>query len=289
MSSMFITGGTGSFGQAFVKKILNDENWEHLDRIVIYSRDEHKQEKMAAELKSGRLRFFIGDIRDLNRLKLAVAGCNYIVHAAALKIVPAGEYNPMEFIKTNVLGAQNLVDAVLDTCYDARVVALSTDKAVNPLNLYGASKLCAEKIFLASNALVGMKQIKFSVVRYGNVANSNGSVVPLFATQARMGKKLTVTHKDMTRYWIELDEAAEFVLNSFGKMCDDEPKVYIPDMPSFKIMDLVKAFNKEHEIIGIRPGEKIHEQIDQDRFSNINQTWLTPECLAKKLKHMGIL
>lgn len=298
MNSMLITGGTGSFGKAFVKKVLDSESWKHLDRLIIYSRDEHKQEKMAAEFKSDRLRFFIGDIRDINRLKLAMQGCTYIVHAAALKIVPAGEYNPMEFIKTNVQGAQNVVDAALEACYDARVVALSTDKAVNPLNLYGATKLCMEKIFIASNALVhSNKYHKFSVVRYGNVANSNGSVIPLFAKQFLEKKKLTVTHKDMTRYWIELDEAADFVLNSFARMLNDEGgKVYLPDMPSFRVLDLVRAFygyedvqeGVEYEVIGIRPGEKIHEQIDQDRFSNQNQVWLKCEHLVEKLKQLGV-
>lgn len=297
MSSMLITGGTGSFGKAFVDRLIHNERWGHVDRIIIYSRDEHKQEKMEYQFRScDRLRFFLGDIRDKDRLRLAVQGCNYIVHAAALKIVPAGEYNPMEFVKTNVQGAQNLVDTVLSDCYDARVLALSTDKAVNPLNLYGATKLCMEKLLLASNNLVSAKRdIRFSVVRYGNVANSNGSVIPLFTEQMKNGKPLTVTSPYMTRYWIELEEAADFVLNSLINMGEDAPKVYLPDMPSFNILELVKAFHGTeqitqgvtHLITGIRPGEKIHEQLDQDKFSNHNEVWLRWEELAEKLRQLG--
>lgn len=286
MNSIMITGGTGSFGRACVRKLLDipfgSAFWH--SRIVIYSRDEHKQEQMAREFENNeRLRFFIGDVRDRDRLILGMAGCYTVIHAAAMKIVPTAEYNPMECIKTNVMGAQNVIDAAMMQRIQC-VMALSTDKAVNPLNLYGASKLCAEKLFLASN---NVSDTRFSVVRYGNVANSNGSVIPLFKEQLSKGLPLTVTHEDMTRYWITLDEAVDFVLGCIWNMKGGE--VFLPDMPSFKVMDLARATSDKIRITGIRPGEKLHEQIDQDKYSNINDAWLDQDNLKQKLKDMGAI
>jgi UDP-N-acetylglucosamine 4,6-dehydratase len=282
---ILITGGTGSFGRALAKRLIGS----HYDRIVIYSRDEHKQEQMERELgKQEQLRYFIGDIRDKDRLRLAMQGCWDIIHTAAMKIVPTAEYNPMECIKTNVIGAQNLIDIALENLNGTkRILALSTDKAVNPLNLYGASKLCAEKLFLAANNLAGHHQAVFSVVRYGNVANSNGSVIKVFKDQLTKGETLTITHEDMTRYWITLDEAVSFVRQSLGEMQGGE--VFIPDMPSFNVLSLALAMSDRVRTIGIRPGEKIHEQIDQDRFSNTNDKWLHRDDLRNKLEEMGII
>lgn len=290
MNSILITGGTGSFGRALTKELINLARHRFdplaIRRIVIYSRDEHKQEQMAQELKDERLRFFIGDVRDRDRLILALAGCDTIVHTAAMKIVPTAEYNPMEAIKTNIIGSQNVIDAAMYQKID-KVIALSTDKAVNPLNLYGATKLCAEKLFLASN---NISDTKFSVARYGNVANSNGSVIPLFKKQLANKEPLTVTDENMTRYWITLDDAVKFVLSSLSKMKGGE--VFIPDMPSFKVKALAWAMSQPNTVIkkiGVRPGEKIHEQIDQDKFSNINENWLGVDELKTKLTEMGII
>lgn len=289
MSNILITGGTGSFGHAFVECCLCNKDCRY-DKIIIYSRDEHKQEQMARRFDNDdRLRFFIGDVRDKDRLKLAARECSYMVHAAALKIVPAGEYNPMEFIKTNIIGAQNVVDVVLSLPY-MQVIALSTDKAVNPINLYGATKLCMEKLFLASNALLGDNNFsRFSIVRYGNVANSNGSVIPLFKRAKELLRPLPITDVRMTRFWIELDEAAEFVYNKLQNM--EKGKVYIPEMPSFNIMDLADAFTPtSYTVVGIRPGEKLHEQIDTDLFSNSeSQRFLTCEELRHKLLNLGVI
>lgn len=293
MSNILITGGTGSFGQEFTKHLLEKDG--EFDKIIIYSRDEHKQEKMARRFSSypntERLRFFIGDIRDKDRLKLAAKDCLYIVHAAALKIVPAGEYNPMEFVKTNVLGAQNVIDVALSNPY-TKVLALSTDKAVNPVNLYGATKLCMEKLFLASNNLVGRNPwTGFSIVRYGNVANSNGSVIPVFKKAYEAGEPLPITDARMTRFWIELDEAASFVYYKLINMVNGS--IFIPNMPSFNILDLAAAFDEHGErrikIVGIRPGEKLHEQIDQDLFSNTNARFLPWQELRQRLIALGIL
>jgi UDP-N-acetylglucosamine 4,6-dehydratase len=215
------------------------------------------------------------------------------VHTAALKIVPAGEYNPMEFIKTNILGVQNLIDVVVGDSgrHYAKILALSTDKAVNPINLYGATKLCMEKLLLAANNIVGDRNIHFSVCRYGNVANSNGSIIPKFYKQVHNDEPLTITDKRMTRFWIELNEAAEFVYNSLNKMHGGE--VFIPDMPSFKVTDLARAFcelfgDKIVEEVGIRDGEKLHEQIDEYRFSDKNSTFLGVAQLKDKLIEMGL-
>lgn len=291
MANILITGGTGSFGKAFVKKCLSESFY---DKIIVYSRDEHKQERMADELKSDRLRFFLGDVRDRDRLKLAVQDCMYVVHAAALKVVPAGEYNPMEFVKTNILGAQNIVDTLVsERNRFARVIALSTDKAVNPINLYGYTKGCMEKILLASNNLVAeTADIRFSIVRYGNVANSAGSVIPKFKQRWLRNESVPITDTRMTRFWIELDEAANFV---YSKLNPSMPagKVFIPEMPSFNILDLVRAFNNGsaggYSTIGIRPGEKLHEQIDETKHSNTNERFLTWQELREKLISLNVL
>lgn len=290
MSSVLITGGTGSFGQAITKLLIADER---VERIVIYSRGEHKQEQMKSKFKSDKLRFYIGDVRDKTRLNLAMRGCYYIVHTAALKVVPTGENNPQEFVKTNILGTQNIIDCVLESDFPRKIIGISTDKAVNPINLYGGTKFVMEKMLLASNNLVGNRDHRFSIARYGNVANSNGSVIQVFKECINKNEPLPITDYEMTRFWIELEEAAEFVKNKlFDGMMGSE--IFIPDMPSFKIMDLARAFyygDKEfpYKIIGIREGEKIHEQIDQNKTSNNNDTWLSWLDLCDKLREMGIL
>ena len=286
MYNILITGGTGSFGRAFVKYALKAGKYMH-GRIVIYSRDEHKQEQMAREFASidthGILRFFIGDVRDKERLLLALSGCDTILHAAALKIIPIAEYNPMEVIKTNIIGSQNVIDAAMHYHIE-KVIALSTDKAVNPINLYGATKLCAEKLFIASNQLA---RTKFSIARYGNVANSNGSVIRVFKEQLDKNEPLTITHEDMTRFWITLDDAVQFVYECLIIMEGGE--IFIPKMPSFKIKDLAYAMSPNVSYIGIRPGEKLHEQIDEHRYSNTNDKWLNAVELRQNLIDMGIL
>jgi len=262
--SVLVTGGTGSFGRKFTKHLLDNTN---CPRVVVYSRDELKQYQILEELKetnsqdieNNRIRFFIGDVRDLSRLNMAMDGINFVVHAAALKQVPAAEYNPMECIKTNILGAQNVIDASINNNVE-KVVALSTDKAANPINLYGATKLSSDKLFIAANNLSGGKQIKFSVVRYGNVFGSRGSVVPLFLNFKKAGtKKYPITDKRMTRFWITLDQAVNFVLDSFERMQGGE--VFVPKIPSVNILDVLKAIDSssDYEEVGIRPGEKLHE------------------------------
>ena len=257
-SNILITGASGSFGNAFVDRIIKEEP----ARIVIYSRDEQKQETMARRLGAWGmdhpvLRFFIGDVRDLDRLLLAMHGIDVVVHAAALKIVPTAEYNPTECIATNVHGAENVVKAALRAGVK-KVLALSTDKAVNPINLYGASKLCAEKIFIASNALAA-GSCAFSVMRYGNVVGSRGSVVPLFKAQAAAGKPLTITDERMTRFWITLPQAVEFSINCLRLMRGRE--IFVPKIPSVCMGDLADAISKKWERIDIRPGEKMHETL----------------------------
>lgn len=305
--NILITGGTGSFGQACVKYLLSTPHsfsQTGNDKIMIYSRDEHKQEKMARELKNldkyERLRFFIGDVRDKDRLRLAVEQSNYIIHAAALKIVPTAEYNPFEYVKTNILGTQNLID-VTPKAMGVKVIALSTDKAVNPINLYGATKLCMERMILAANNVHGEFGAKFSVVRYGNVANSNGSVIQVFKEQRDKGLPLTITDPNMTRFWITLEEAVKFVWGKINNIDMKGGEVFIPDMPSFNIIDLARAFtsykqiitpyeeDKSIKIIGTRPGEKLHEQIDEHNFSNENNKWLDMWELRKNLETMGAL
>jgi len=253
--NVLVTGGTGSFGRKFVELMLR----EHPPRrLVVFSRDELKQHEMrVAGLDDPRLRYFIGDVRDVGRLRRAMQGIHVVVHAAALKQVPACEYNPMEAILTNVMGARNVIDAALD-CGVTRIIALSTDKAVNPINLYGATKLCAEKLFVQSNAYAGGKDIRFSCVRYGNVVGSRGSVVPVFLEQRRAGR-VTVTDPRMTRFWLTLEQAVRFVIRCAERAAGGE--VFVPKIPSMRVTDLTEAVAPgcEVEFIGIRPGEKLHE------------------------------
>jgi UDP-N-acetylglucosamine 4,6-dehydratase len=252
--SILITGGTGSFGRALARTLL-----ERYDprRVIIYSRDELKQYEMAEQQKDKRLRFFLGDVRDLPRLQRACMGVQVVIHAAALKQVPAAEYNPFECIKTNVLGAQNVIEAALNTGVE-KVLALSTDKAANPINLYGATKLCSDKLFVAANAYAGGRAPLMSVVRYGNVVGSRGSVVPFFLN-ARKNGVLPITDPRMTRFWITLDQGVDFVLDSVRRMQGGE--LFVPKIPSTDIMTLVEALapSCRTEIVGIRPGEKLHE------------------------------
>lgn len=256
--SILVTGGTGSFGKYFVKVLLNSFRPR---RIVIYSRDELKQFEMQQEYSSSEMRYFIGDVRDKERLKLAMRGIDYVVHAAALKQVPIAEYNPMECIKTNVEGAQNVIAAALETRVK-QVLALSTDKAANPINLYGASKLVSDKLFVAANNLTGGEYPMFSVVRYGNVIGSRGSVVPHFAKLLKNGAAhLPITDEKMTRFWISLSQGVDFVLQCFKRMKGGE--IFVPKIPSIKIVDLARAMSSDIklEIVGLRPGEKMHESL----------------------------
>jgi UDP-N-acetylglucosamine 4,6-dehydratase len=260
IDSLLVTGGTGSFGRAFVKRILTD--YPAIKRLVIYSRDEQKQYQMAQDYPSSKypqVRFFIGDIRDFERLKRALSGIEYVVHAAAMKHVHIAEYNPMECVKTNILGAENLITACLETNVK-RVVALSTDKAAAPINLYGATKLASDKLFIAANNIKGSNPILFSVVRYGNVMGSNGSVIPFFLKKSLEGV-LPITDPEMTRFNITLDEGVGMVLHALEHSWGGE--VLIPKIPSYRIMDVAEAIgpNCERKIIGIRPGEKIHEEM----------------------------
>ena len=258
--TILVTGGTGSFGKAFVKHLLSKKN--NIKRLVIFSRDEWKQSEMAKEYpfsKYPMIRFFIGDVRDAKRLSRAFKGIDLVIHAAALKQVPAAEYNPIEFINTNIIGAQNIIEAAIDQNVK-KVIALSTDKATAPLNLYGATKLCSDKLFISANNLAGSKQISFSVCRYGNVMGTRGSVIPFFFQEMKKGI-LPDTHKDMTRFNILLKESIELVLYAANKSIGRE--IFVPKIPSYKILDLAKAFssNCKIKIIGIRPGEKIHEEL----------------------------
>jgi len=259
---ILITGGTGSFGQAFVQTLLDNNP---LKTLVVLSRDELKQYEMQNRLithpKFKCMRFFIGDVRDQHRMEMAMREVDYVVHAAALKQITTAEYNPFECIHTNVIGAENIVNAALRAGVE-KVIALSTDKAVSPINLYGASKLASDKIFVAANHLSGSLGTRFSVVRYGNVLGSRGSVIPYFNSLIRSGaKSLPITDKRMTRFWITQNQGVEFVLSSMGMMHGGE--IFIPKIPSMKITDLAKAMapGLPHEIIGIRPGEKLHEQM----------------------------
>ena len=256
-STILITGGTGSFGNAFVPLTLKKYNPK---KIIIFSRDEMKQWNMAKKFQGDdRIRFFIGDVRDKDRLYRALDGVDYIVHAAATKIVPTAEYNPFECIKTNVIGAMNIIDAAIDKGVKG-VVALSTDKASSPINLYGASKLASDKMFVAGNAYSGEHSTKFSVVRYGNVMGSRGSVIPFFHNQ-KDSKTIPITDPRMTRFMISLEQGVDLVWTAFNDMCGGE--IYVKKIPSIKITDLARivAPNAAHEIIGIRPGEKLHEQM----------------------------
>ncbi len=254
--AILITGGTGSFGHRFVAYLL-----EHYKprKLIIYSRDELKQFEMQQKFHAPCMRYFIGDVRDKERMHRAMQGVDFVIHAAAMKQVPAAEYNPTECIRTNIDGAENVINAAIDNNVE-KVIALSTDKAANPVNLYGATKLASDKLFVAANNISGAKGPRFSVVRYGNVVGSRGSVVPYFRSLLAEGKHiLPVTHPEMTRFWITLDEGVEFVVNSFQRMQGGE--IFVPKIPSISILDLVKAMSgqKEYELIGIRPGEKLHE------------------------------
>lgn len=258
--SVLITGGTGSFGKKFVEILTL--KFPQIRRLVIFSRDELKQFEMAHQFPHSKypfVRFFLGDVRDKERLYRAFRGIDTVVHAAALKQVPAAEYNPMEFIKTNVIGAENIINAAIDSGVK-NVVALSTDKAAAPINLYGATKLCSDKLFIAANNMVGSQDIKFSVVRYGNVIGSRGSVVPFFLNKAKEGV-LPITHEEMTRFNISLQEGIDLVLMALEKAWGGE--LFVPKLPSFRIMDMAQAIGPHcrHEVVGIRPGEKIHEEM----------------------------
>jgi UDP-N-acetylglucosamine 4,6-dehydratase len=252
--TILVTGGTGSFGRAFIASVLKQHDPR---RLIILSRDELKQHDVQREFPDSRLRFFIGDVRDVDRLRRAFDGVDVVVHAAALKQVPACEYNPFEAVKTNIVGSQNVVDAAID-CGVERVLALSTDKAVNPVNLYGATKLCAEKIFVQGNAYASGKNTKFSCVRYGNVVGSRGSVIPIFLEQKKTGT-VTITDPRMTRFWLTLEQGVDFVLHALRVMHGGE--VFVPRIPSMSIIDLAKAVAPGCAIdeTGIRPGEKLHE------------------------------
>lgn len=314
---VLITGGTGSFGKKFVQTVLEKCSPQ---KVIIFSRDELKQFEMQQTMKDDRLRFFIGDVRDPERLHRAFHGVDVVVHAAALKQVPSCEYNPMEAVKTNILGAQNIINAAIDNGVK-KIIALSTDKAANPINLYGATKLCSDKLFIAGNAYSGVESTRFSVVRYGNVIGSRGSVIPLFKEQLKTGI-LTITDPKMTRFWITLERGIQFVLNCLAIMKGGE--LFIPKIPSMSVLDLARSIapHCKQTITGIRPGEKLHEVLlpkgeayralefkdlfivepDSEAFesgrhkggkpvdpdfeyaSNTNTQWLT----AKELKAMGI-
>lgn len=254
--SILITGGTGSFGKKYVQTLLANYKPK---RLVIFSRDELKQYEMAQHFDAPCMRYFIGDVRDGERLRQAMEGIDIVIHAAALKQVPAAEYNPMECIKTNVHGAENVIDAALRNDVE-KVIALSTDKAANPINLYGATKLCSDKLFVAGNNLAGRRRTRFSVVRYGNVVGSRGSVVPFFEKLIADGaESLPVTHDQMTRFWISLQDGVDFVLKNFERMYGGE--IFVPKIPSIRITDLAAAMAPKLPIklVGIRPGEKLHE------------------------------
>lgn len=252
--SVLITGGTGSFGKAFVRHVLEHH---YVKRLVVYSRDELKQFEMANELNAPNVRYFIGDVRDVGRLERALNGIDTVIHAAAMKQVVASEYNPIECIMTNVMGAENIINACINAGV-RQVIALSTDKAVNPINLYGASKLCSDKLFVAANNIAGKGGCRFSVVRYGNVIGSRGSVVPVFRKQMA-GGKLSITDPRMTRFWLTIDQGVAFVIRAMSMMQGGE--VFVPKIPSMHITDLATAMapDCEQEITGIRPGEKLHE------------------------------
>ena len=268
---VLVTGGTGSFGRKFIKTLFN--KYKDIERVVVFSRDELKQFEMSQEFPQDRfpqLRLFLGDVRDQSRIRRALEGIDIVIHAAALKQVPTAEYNPFEFIKTNVLGAQNLVEACLDM--DVKnVVALSTDKAAAPINLYGATKLCSDKLITAANNIKGSRDIRFSVVRYGNVMGSRGSVIPFFLDRRKTGV-LPITDPQMTRFNISLQEGADMVLWSLDNATGGE--IFVPKIPSYRITDLANAIGPdcEHSVVGIRPGEKIHEEMitASDSFETVD-------------------
>jgi UDP-N-acetylglucosamine 4,6-dehydratase (inverting) len=258
---ILITGGTGSFGSNFFKTLLKLK--KKPKKIIIFSRDELKQfelSKIYSEKKFSNIRYFLGDIRDKERLKMAFEDVDYVIHTAALKQVPTAEYNPIEFVKTNVIGSQNIIEAAIEKNVK-KVIALSTDKASSPINLYGATKLCADKLFLSANTLVGKKTTSFSVVRYGNVFASRGSVIPFFLDLVKKNQKLIITDPKMTRFNIDLDEAVKLVINVIKISTGGE--IFVPKISSYRIMDIVKAINnkKDFKVVGMRPGEKLHEEL----------------------------
>ena len=263
--TILITGGTGSFGKQFTEVILRDY---YPRKLIIFSRDELKQHEMRQQFDDPRLRYFIGDVRDIDRLRRAMNGVDIVVHAAALKQVPSCEYNPFEAVKTNILGAQNVIDVAVDREVK-KAIAISTDKAVNPINLYGATKLCAEKLFVQGNSYSGVGGPRFSCARYGNVVGSRGSVIPVFKKQGENGK-ITVTDERMTRFWLTLEQGVRFVIRCIEEMQGGE--VFVPKIPSMRIMDLAEAVAPGCEIgfVGIRPGEKLHEVLisrDESRYT----------------------
>ena len=259
--NILLTGGTGSFGNEFVPFLLKNSNPR---KVIIFSRDEYKQSVMKSKFKDSeikKLRFLLGDVRDIERLKMAMRDVDFVIHAAALKQVPAAEYNPMEFVKTNIHGAENVVLAALH-CNVKKIIALSTDKAANPINLYGSTKLASDKIFIAANKITGVNKNKFSIVRYGNVIGSRGSVIPIFREFIQKKKNyFPITDKRMTRFWFTLQDSVKFVLQCFKIMEGGE--IFVPKIPSIRITDLARAMNHNYKlkIIGIRPGEKLHEQM----------------------------
>jgi UDP-N-acetylglucosamine 4,6-dehydratase len=278
---VLITGGTGSIGTALTKKLLETTK---IKKLIVFSRDELKQADLASKINDPRIRFFLGDVRDKNRLNLAFYGIDYVIHAAALKRVEAGEYNPIEFVKTNVIGSQNVIEAAIEMRVK-NVIALSTDKASSPVNLYGATKLTADKLFIAANSYGIPRGTKFSVVRYGNVMGSRGSVIPFFTKLVEEGKPLPITDVKMTRFWITLDQATCFILDSFQIMQGGE--LFVPIIPSMKIVDLAMALsgNSNFVNVGTRPGEKIHEEMIsaseiQRTFKTKNRYVVLPETEA---------
>jgi UDP-N-acetylglucosamine 4,6-dehydratase len=282
--TVLVTGGTGSFGKAFVSKVLADDQ---VAKLIVFSRDELKQFEMAEQINSPKLRYFLGDVRDYQRLLRATDGVDLIVHAAAMKQIPASEYNPMEAIKTNVLGAENIVNVSIENGIQ-RVVALSTDKAANPANLYGATKLCSDKLMIAGNVLAGSRNTRFSAVRYGNVLGSRGSVIPFFLDRAKTGS-IPITDVRMTRFWLTIQEGVQFVLDSFDRMHGGE--IFVPKIPSFKVTDVAKVVcpNVPTKEIGIRPGEKLHEvMITEDDSYNTYEFEKYFAVISPELKRLGI-
>ncbi len=283
--TILITGGTGSFGKKYTQILLKKYK---PNKIIIYSRDELKQYEMAQEFNDKCMRYFIGDVRDFQRLKKAMKDVDYVIHAAALKHVPIAEYNPMECIKTNIDGAQNVIDAAIENKV-TKVIALSTDKAANPVNLYGATKLASDKLFVAANNLVGKQDTFFSVVRYGNVIGSRGSVIPFFKKLIDEGKQsLPITDTKMTRFMITLEQGVEFVLKNFERMKGGE--IFVPKIPSMKITELALALapNLPHEIIGIRPGEKLHEIMCPSDDSHLTYEFEDHFVIAPTIKFTSI-
>ncbi len=282
---ILVTGGTGSFGQEFVKTLCKNFNFK---KLAIFSRDELKQFEMEEKLKDNRLRFLLGDLRDYDRVKFALSDIDFVIHAAALKQVPKAEYNPSEYIKTNIIGSENIIKASIETNVN-KVLSLSTDKAASPINLYGATKLVADKLFTAANNMVGSKNIIFSTVRYGNVINSRGSVIPFFKQQISQNKPLPITHNEATRFFLSLNQGVNFVIESFKIMKGGE--IFIPKIPSFNIRELADCMSQKSKkkIIGLRPGEKIHEVLISKDEGNVyeykNFYVIAPSIIMDKSKN----